>query len=160
MPTAIQFKSTKKLGPISVGHRQWRDDGHCQLIHGYGRYVEFTFAATKLDHRQWVMDFGGLKKVKQFLEDSWDHRLLVASDDPAMDDIMNLHHKGIVSVNVMDVDQGHGPGIEGSCKYIHDNINPMIEQMTDGRVWVERVQIWEHERNTAIYNYTPTDSEI
>ena len=48
------FKSTKKLGPISVGHRQWRDDGHCRFVHGYGRYVQFTFSG-ELDHRQWVM---------------------------------------------------------------------------------------------------------
>ena len=28
------------------------------------------------------MDFGGLKELKQFLEDSFDHTIVVAEDDP------------------------------------------------------------------------------
>ena len=43
------YRSTKKIGPISTGHRQWRDDGHCSYVHGYGRYVQFTFASDALD---------------------------------------------------------------------------------------------------------------
>ena len=40
----MKFKSSKRIGPISTGHRQWKDKGHCSFVHGYGRYVEFTFA--------------------------------------------------------------------------------------------------------------------
>ena len=43
------YRSTKKIGPISTGHRQWRDDGHCRYVHCYGRYVQFTFASDKHD---------------------------------------------------------------------------------------------------------------
>lgn len=145
------YYSTKKFGPISTGHRQWRDDGHCRHVHGYGRYVQFTFACSELDHRQWVMDFGDLKDVRKKIESWWDHRLLLASDDPHLDKFLDMENWGGASIHIMDVTKGHGPGIEGSCKFIYDNVQPMIHSKTNGRVWIKQVQIWEHESNSAIY---------
>ena len=80
------FTSSKRIGPISTGHRQWKHEGHCSFAHGYGRYVEFTFACHERDHRGWVFDFGDLKDVKKWLEDQWDHRLLLAYDDPLLNE--------------------------------------------------------------------------
>lgn len=148
----MPYYSTKKFGPISTGHRQWRaEDSHCSFIHGYGRYVQITFGCMDLDDRSWVMDFGGLKNVKHILEDNWDHRVLIASDDPYLQDLMVMDGLGLINMNIMDVDKGHGPGIEASCKWVYDTINPLIEEMTDGRVWITKVEVWEHERNSAIY---------
>ena len=146
----MKFQSTKKLGPISVGHRQWRDKGHCAWVHGYGRYIQFTFEG-ELDERQWVMDFGDLRDVKQWLEEQWDHRLLLASDDPHLGQFKNMHALGTMSINVMDVDKGWGPGIESSCKFVYDHVQPIIAQKTNGRVTLTKVEIWEHERNSAVY---------
>ena len=145
----MKYTSSKRIGPISTGHRQWKHDGHCSYAHGYGRYVEFTFACKRTDHRGWVMDFGDLKDVKKWLEDEWDHRLLLAYDDPLLEDFVQLHEKGGVNLNVMS--EGYGPGIEDSCKYVYDKVNPIIKSKTQGRVWVENVRIYEHEKNWADY---------
>ena len=145
----MKFKSSKRIGPISTGHRQWKHDGHCSYTHGYGRYVEFTFACKRTDHRGWVMDFGDLKDVKKWLEDEWDHRLLLAYDDPLLEDFQQLHEKSGVNLNVMTKD--YGPGIEDSCKYVYDKVNLMIKEKTQGRAWVENVRIYEHENNWADY---------
>lgn len=147
----MAFYSTKRIGPISTGHRQWKHNGHCAWIHGYGRIVQLTFGCHELDDKTWAVDFGGLKPVKQFIEDAWDHRLLLASNDPYLEQIKALEEFNIVNVNVMDVTKGHSPGIEGSCKFLYDNIQPMIDEMTGGRCWLEKVEIWEHENNTAQY---------
>ena len=146
----MKFQSTKKLGPISVGHRQWRDDGHCAWVHGYGRYIQFTFEGD-LDERQWVMDFGDLKDIKQWLEEQWDHRVMIASDDPQLDKLKEMHDLNIMNINVMDVEKGWGPGIEASCKFVYDHVQPIITQKTNGRVKITKVEIWEHERNSAVY---------
>ena len=146
----MKFQSTKKLGPISVGHRQWRDDGHCAWVHGYGRYIQFTFEGD-LDERQWVMDFGDLKDIKQWLEEQWDHRVMIASDDPQLDKLKEMHDLNIMNINVMDVEKGWGPGIEASCKFVYDHGQPIITQKTNGRVKITKVEIWEHERNSAVY---------
>ena len=146
----MAYKSTKKLGPISVGHRQWKDQGHCAWVHGYGRYIQFTFEG-ELDHRQWVMDFGDLRDVKQWLEDQWDHRLLLASDDPHISDFQKMHELCTMNINIMDVTKGWGPGIEASCKFVFDHVSPLIDKKTEGRVKLVQVEIWEHERNSAVY---------
>jgi 6-pyruvoyltetrahydropterin/6-carboxytetrahydropterin synthase len=150
------YYSTKKFGPISTGHRQWRaaeirDSSRCAWAHGYGRYVELTFAASELDARGWVVDFGGLRNVKSFLDHEWDHRLLLSSDDPLLAEFLALDKLGGCNVNVMDVTKGWGPGIEQSCKFVYDHIEPLITKQTEGRCTIAKVQIWEHEKNTAIY---------
>ena len=143
------FKSSKRIGPISTGHRQWKDDGHCQFVHGYGRYVEFTFACNERDERGWVMDFGNLKDVKQWLEEQWDHRLLLSHDDPYIGLFEGLHKVGVANINIMP--EEYGPGIEDSCKFVYDYINPLIQQKTNNRVWIEKVRVYEHENNWAEY---------
>ena len=119
-------------------------------MHGYGRYIQFTFEG-ELDHRQWVMDFGDLRDVKQWLEDQWDHRLLLASDDPHISDFQKMHELGTMNINIMDVTKGWGPGIEASCKFVFDHVSPLIDKKTEGRVKLVQVEIWEHERNSAVY---------
>jgi 6-pyruvoyltetrahydropterin/6-carboxytetrahydropterin synthase len=119
-------------------------------VHGYGRYIQFTFEG-KLDERQWVMDFGDLKDVKAWIEKEWDHRVLIASDDPHLEKLKQMHDLGIMNINVLDVTKGWGPGIEASCKHIYDNVANLIHVKTDGRVKIVKVEIWEHERNSAVY---------
>lgn len=153
------FKSTKKMGPISTCHRNWhaalnekRDSRHCSYIHGYGRYIEFTFSGT-YDACQWIVDFGNLKDVKKWLEEQWDHAVLVSSDDPEMETLEELHNKNLIKLTVIDVDNGleWGPGMEGSCKHVYDSVSPIIFDKTNGRAWISKIQIWEHENNSAIY---------
>ena len=144
----MAYKSTKKLGPISVGHRQWKDQGHCAWVHGYGRYIQFTFEG-ELDHRQWVMDFGDLKDVKKWIEAEWDHRVLIASDDPLLPQLKELESHGGINLNILP--DGYYPGIEESCRYLYDELNPMIKKKTNNRVEITRVEVWEHENNHAEY---------
>jgi 6-pyruvoyltetrahydropterin/6-carboxytetrahydropterin synthase len=120
-------------------------------VHGYGRTVKIVFAADSLDAKGWVVDFGGLRGFKSWLEGQWDHRTLISSEDPHLELFYELHEKKIIDLNVMDATKGHGPGIEQSCKFIFDYLNPLIEQQSNGRCWVHSIEIWEHENNSAIY---------
>lgn len=147
----MPYFSTKRFGPISTGHRQWRDEGHCQYIHGYGRTVKIVFAADELDEKGWVVDFGSLRDFKSWLEGQWDHRTLISSEDPHLGVLKGLHDMKLIDLNIMDASKGHGPGIEQSCKFIFDYLNPLIEQRSNGRCWVHSIEIWEHENNSAIY---------
>ena len=143
------FQSSKRIGPITTGHRQHKDNGHCSFVHGYGRYVEFTFACNARDERGWVMDFGNLKSVRKWLEREWDHRLLVAHDDPQIPLLEVLNDHGVAYLKIMPKE--YGPGIEDSCRYVYDCINPMITEKTNNRVWIEKVRVYEHENNWAEY---------
>ena len=83
------------------------------------------------------------------MEQQWDHKVLVAHDDPALLRLRELEKEDIVKLNV--IPEGYGPGIEDSCRYVFDYANPEIINQTSGRVWLERVRIWEHENNYAEY---------
>ena len=145
----MKFKSSKRFGPITTGHRQWRDKGHCSYVHGYGRYVRLTFEATELDERGWVMDFGDLKGVKSWIESEWDHRTLIAADDPVIPELKALEKVGGINLNILP--EGYLPGIEESCRYLYDKLNPIIQRKTNNRVEITRVEIWETEKNQAEY---------
>ena len=47
--------------------------------------------------------------------------------------------------------EGYGPGIEDSCKYVYDTVNLMITEKTLGRVWIQKVRVYEHENNWSEY---------
>ena len=74
-----KFYSTKTYNNdrgLSCAFRQWRaEHSHCKLIHGYSLGFKVIFECDELDERNWVMDFGGLKKFKNWLEDMFDHTL-------------------------------------------------------------------------------------
>lgn len=158
------FTSTKKIGPISTCHRNWmaatnsnRDSVKCSLIHGYSRWVQFTFSG-ELDRHQWVQDFGDCKFMKQFIESNWDHRVLVGSNDPQIELLKELHDLSVIDLNIIDASRGWGPGIEGSCLHLFDNLQPELTRRTDGRVRIVKIEIWEHDFNTACF--IPSDEDF
>lgn len=67
---------------LSACFRQHRATSHCRFLHGYALSFKFVFEADTLDENNWVIDFGSLKPLKQWLCDTFDHKLLVAEDDP------------------------------------------------------------------------------
>jgi 6-pyruvoyltetrahydropterin/6-carboxytetrahydropterin synthase len=83
---------------LSCAFRQWKAASHCRFIHGYSLSFDLEFGADTLDHRNWVIDFGDLKPIKKWLEETFDHRLAVAEDDPEIGTIQALHAKGIANV--------------------------------------------------------------
>lgn len=78
---------------LSACFRQPDATSHCHDPHGYPLSFTLTFAARELDENNWVIDFGGLKKVKQFLVDTFDHRTVLAETDPALHDFQVLYRK-------------------------------------------------------------------
>jgi 6-pyruvoyltetrahydropterin/6-carboxytetrahydropterin synthase len=83
----MRHRVTKTYGHelgLSAAFRQPRAISHCRFLHGYALGFKFVFEAGKLDENGWVMDFGGLKPLKQWLCDTFDHKTLIAADDPAL----------------------------------------------------------------------------
>ena len=135
---------------FSTGHRVYQHESKCAHLHGHNYRIHFYCEAPQLDSVGRVIDFSDIKTyLCNWLEDEWDHRLLLAYDDPLLEDFKQLHEKGGVNLNVMP--EGYGPGIEDSCKYIYDKITPMIALKTFGRAWIENIRIYEHENNWADY---------
>lgn len=141
-----QFKSTKMFRGFPCCHRQWRDKGHCAYLHGYDRSVRMIFACRELDGRGWVVDFGGLKRVKMWLEHWFDHTTLIAEDDPELEVFKDLHERRVLDLRILP-----GVGMEVSSAFIHAHVNPVIQKLTGNRCWVESVECIENDKNSAIF---------
>lgn len=148
-----KYHSTKKIGPISVAHRQWKGTSHCRFIHGYGRYFQFTFTGEQ-DEQHWIVDYGSFKGIKKWLEEQFDHKLILASDDPHLEEFKKLETLGLAQLNIMDVSKGYSPSIEGSCKYVFDYVKEWALKEYGTRVTLRRVEIWEHEFNSSYIENT------
>lgn len=144
----MSFHSTKILDLGSCAFRQWKADSHCKFIHGYRLQAKFWFGCSSLDDKNWVVDFGGLKQLKAELENQFDHTLCISADDPYIEDFKKLHEKGVVDLRVM----GLGVGIERTAQYCFEIADKIIRTQTNNRCWVEHVEVWEHEKNSAIYS--------
>ena len=140
------FTSTKRFTDFPCTHRQWIAESHCKYVHGYSREFYFEFQSTELTKEGWVVDFGGLKEVKAWLEYMFDHTFLAAEDDPYLGLFKEMDSKSIIQLRTMP-----NVGMEGTAKYVYDTVNEMIRVKTKGRAWVKLVQVSENEKNSAIY---------
>lgn len=143
--------STKYYGfeqGFSVAYRQWRADSHCKHLHGYALAFKLTFEANELDVRNWVVDFGGLRPIKEMLADNFDHTLLVAEDDPARDVLCELGRLKLAKVIMLE-----NLGSEALAKLVFEYVADWLK--TDGgygdRVRLRRVEVWETPANSAAY---------
>jgi 6-pyruvoyl-tetrahydropterin synthase len=151
---SIKIKSTKVFRNLPCGHAQYFDTnedgtpGHCAQVHGYDRHVEITFAGVPDEHG-WVYPFGGLTPVKEFLEYYFDHVTVLPADDPRVESIpAELTDTGglLGTLRVLP----SGVSMEMSSLFIWEHVNHYIYKTTQGRCYVERVRVYEHERNDAM----------
>ena len=127
-------------------HRQWKADSHCRFIHGYSREFYFEFQCSELTTEGWVVDFGGLKGVKAWLDDMFDHTFLASQDDPYLELFRDLDKKEVIQLRILP-----NVGMEGTAMYVFDKVDEMIKSQTNNRAWVSCIEVRENEKNSAIY---------
>ena len=155
----MKFTSTKILELGSCAFRQPKAaHSHCRFIHGYRLTAKFWFGTNQLDENHWVVDFGGLDHLKKVLKHQFDHTTCIAADDPALHIFEELMRADACDLRVMP----NGTGIERVAEYCHNISNEIIREQTEGRCWVDKVEVFEHENNSAIYtdNMTTTMSFV
>lgn len=140
------FKSTKRFSGFPCTHRQWKADSHCKYVHGYSRTFYFEFAAKELTKEGWVVDFGGLKEIKKWLEYMFDHTFLASQDDPHLEDWKKLDAAGAIQLRVMP-----NPGMEGSALFVYEEASRILKKLYGDRAWITLVEVSENENNTAQY---------
>jgi 6-pyruvoyltetrahydropterin/6-carboxytetrahydropterin synthase len=150
-----KFQSTKLFDGFSTVFRQWKAEGtHCRFLHGYGVSFRVWFEG-ELDERNWVWDFGGMKRAKgtidgknpkAWMDYMFDHTTIVATDDPGIGGFRTMNELGIIQLRELEA-----VGAEQFAKYIFEKLNTFVQEETDGRVSVKRVEFMEHSKNTAIY---------
>ncbi len=146
------YQSTKYYGfeqGFSVAYRQWRADTHCRFIHGYALAFKLTFESQDLDVRNWVVDFGSLRPIKEVLQQNFDHTLLIAEDDPEKEILLELGRKGLARPIVLE-----HLGSEKLAELVFQFVKDWLK--TDGgygdRIRLVSVEVWETPSNSASYS--------
>ena len=151
------YVSTKRYDHTcgySIAYRQHLADSHCRFIHGYSLAFDFEFESETLDVRNWVCDFGGFRTLKDFLDEHFDHTLLVAQDDPELDFFKEIDRRGLAQVREVEK-----TGCEGLSEYLFEYMNDiwMKENGYAYRVFCRRVRVWETPSNSAMVEFTRND---
>ena len=150
-----KFQSTKLFDGFSCVFRQWKAEGtHCKFLHGYGVSFRVWFEG-ELDERNWVWDFGGMKRAKgtidgmnpkAWMDYMFDHTMIVAEDDPYLEKFMELQELDLAEIVVMD-----GVGAEKFAEHAFNFADSLIRKSTNDRCYCVRVECAEHGANSAIY---------
>ena len=150
-----KFQSSKVFDGFSTVFRQWKaTTTHCRFVHGYGISFKVYFEG-ELDERNWVWDFGGMKRAitqidgkspKEWMDYMFDHTLVVAEDDPELKAFQQMDRAGVAQVRVIPA-----TGAEKFAEYIYTKLNAFVKTETDGRVKVTKVKFMEHGKNAACY---------
>jgi 6-pyruvoyltetrahydropterin/6-carboxytetrahydropterin synthase len=148
-----QYSSTKVLELGSCAFRQFgANHSHCQYLHGYQLKAKFWFGCKELDEKNWVVDFGGLKDLKKILNDQFDHTLCIAANDPCLELFKELEKQGACVLRIME----KGVGIERTAEWCFNAASTLINEKYGDRCWVEKVEVFEHENNSALYEKPKT----
>jgi len=149
------FISTKVFDGYSTVFRQWKAEGtHCKFLHGYGVSFKVWFEG-ELDERNWVWDFGGMKRAKgtingmnpkAWMDYMFDHTVIISENDPNINLFRSMDESNIIQLRIIP-----SVGAEQFAKYIYEKLNTFIQAETEGRVKVTQVEFREHEKNTAFY---------
>lgn len=156
-PDGHEFWSTKTFGHdfgLSCCFRQWRaTTSHCRFFHGYALKVRLEFSATELDQRNWVVDFGDFGPIKDYLKLTFDHKTLVAKDDPELGTIQTLSKRGLVQlVEVDDV------GCEAFAGMIFIWVKEWMQEYNKrygSSSWLRGIEVSEHGGNSAAFRVKP-----
>ena len=149
------YQSTKLFDGFSCCFRQWKaETTHCRFLHGYGVSFRVTFEGN-LDDRNWVWDFGGMKRAKTqidgmspkaWMDHMFDHTVIVAKDDPKLDTFQAMEVMGIIQLRIVEA-----TGAEKFAEFIFHKLNEFVHIETKSRVKIAQVEFMEHGKNTAIY---------
>lgn len=155
-----KYQSTKLFSNYSVALRQHKaQHSHCQLLHGYAlefkvwfEPVHTTMGNGGLDDMNWVVDFGGFKDapvgngLKSWMDDMFDHTLLIEKDDPYLDFFQSAAMEGLCKLQVMEK-----MGCESLAKLVLEKFNDVLSKTDAARCRVVKVECFENSKNSAIY---------
>jgi 6-pyruvoyltetrahydropterin/6-carboxytetrahydropterin synthase len=114
---------------FAAGHYLRNYRGKCENPHGHNYKVRVTLRGAELDKAGLLLDFKDLKEVMKAVIDRLDHQML----------------------NEIEPFKELNPSAENLARYFYEQTNRRLKGLTNGRVNVKDVTIWETDATTALY---------
>ena len=115
---------------FAAGHYLRNYKGKCENPHGHNYKIRVTLAGAELDKAGLLLDFKDLKEVMKQVIDRLDHQM----------------------INEIEPFTFLNPSAENLSKYFFDQANARLRNLTNGRVWVKNVTVFETDTTTARYS--------
>jgi 6-pyruvoyltetrahydropterin/6-carboxytetrahydropterin synthase len=114
---------------FAAGHYLRNYRGKCENPHGHNYKVRVTLCGEELDRAGLLLDFKDLKDVMRDTVEYLDHQM----------------------INDLEPFNALNPSAENLAKYFYDQTQTKLRAVTNGRVRVKDVTVWETETTTATY---------
>lgn len=137
---------SKTYRDIPLSHRQPNHRGRCSRLHGHSWSITLTFESKELDDNGFVIDFGDLHFIEDWIDEHLDHATAVWENDPKLVSLNELQNEGLIKLLTVP-----NASCEGIAKYLHNTFDPIVRKRTDERVWVRSVYLQEDSKNSATY---------
>ena len=115
---------------FAAGHYLRNYKGKCENPHGHNYKIQVTLRGTELDKAGLLLDFKDVKSVMKSVIERLDHHML----------------------NDIDPFRELNPSAENIAKYFYDQANGQLKSLTNGRVSVKDVTVWETDATMARYS--------
>ena len=130
---------------IPWAHRLHRHDGACAFVHGHNWAITLTFACERPDENGFVVDFGKLDFIAQWLDTHLSHACVFAESDPLKDALLAAAPQAWKPYLVADNSS------EGMAAHLFSVFDPLVRAHTKGRVRLASVEIGEETHASARY---------
>ena len=87
-----------------------------------------------------------MKPLKQWLEDTFDHKVVLDAADPHLDDFKVLEEKGLAQLTILN-----GVGAERFAFHAWAFADQLVRELTNNRCWCVSAECSEHGSNSAIF---------
>jgi 6-pyruvoyltetrahydropterin/6-carboxytetrahydropterin synthase len=115
---------------FAAGHYLRNYKGKCENPHGHNYKIRVTLAGKELDKAGLLLDFKDLREVMKHVIERLDHQM----------------------INDIEPFKVLNPSAENLAKYVYDGSNGRLNQVTQGRVHVKNVTVFETDTTTATYS--------
>jgi 6-pyruvoyltetrahydropterin/6-carboxytetrahydropterin synthase len=103
--------------------------------------------ATELDDCGFVVDFGRLRTIRDWLDHIFDHTVLIDEDDPEMHVFHAANERGIIRLITVP-----SASAEGLAKFICLKVQQILNKEHEERpVFVTAVTVYEDSKNEAVF---------
>jgi 6-pyruvoyltetrahydropterin/6-carboxytetrahydropterin synthase len=114
---------------FAAGHFLRNYKGKCENPHGHNYKVLVTLQGRELDKAGLLLDFKDLKYAIKGVVDKLDHQM----------------------INEVAPFTEVNPSAENLAKYFYEQTNVRLKDVTEGRVWVKQVTMFETDTTNATY---------
>lgn len=134
---------SKIYSDIPFAHRQPNHNGHCFFIHGHNWSISITFSSEKLDENGFIVDFGKLKYIKEWIDRNLDHACVLSENDPCAIEFKNSKYFKLLLVPDCSC--------EGLASFLFKTLNLLVFEKENGRVKITQISLEEDRKNSTTY---------